>query len=253
MDGWRTLSTRHGLWLMALWCLKWAVIAPGGVAWGDEPSPAFIELEVPPFYVATEGGLVSGPLGVDGLMAPAEDEFLAALEEVREHWSGQPAEVLFIGAIQLYNRGFRHEAVRWFYTAQVRMHWFAAAVEPGQLLRPDSVASVRMDAQEAFFRGASPFINGFALRHPDGLIALLAEIRQAEAGLEAGDHAAPYEGVRFTDRDRWAEIQSGVLDGLDELAGLIRDQREAIAQDREETGAAGQFDTLESRELPRPE
>lgn len=215
-----------------------------------EPSPEVIELEVAPFYVATEDGMSSGELGVDGLFAQAEEEFLQALAGVRGQWSEQPAEVLFIGAVQLYNRGFRDEAVRWFYTAQVRMHWLRAAVEQGELLRPDSATTVRVDAQEAFFRGASPHINGFAMRDPDGLIAVLGEIGAAEATHEVGDFAAGYDGVRFVERERWDEIRAGVLEGLAELAGMIDEQRAAIAQDRQATGTAERFDELESRDLP---
>ena len=84
-----------------------------------ESNPSHIDVYVTPYY-DSKGPAVSVGRFSSGLASAKEDDFLTTIAEMKKDWDRLTFPELYVGAIRLYDLGYRKEAVYWFYSAQYR-------------------------------------------------------------------------------------------------------------------------------------
>src|SRR6266513_206809 len=87
-----------------------------------------IDVYVTPYY-NSKGPSVSVGRFSSGLASAKGDEFLATITKMKRAWDQLTFPELYVAAIQLYDLGYRKEAVYWFYTAQYRGRQFGILLD----------------------------------------------------------------------------------------------------------------------------
>lgn len=156
-----------------------------------------------------------------GLAASDQSAFVATILKMKQQWKNLSFIELYVGAIRLYDMGFRDEATYWFYSAQYAGRLFAQLVDENKLGGIGSPAFELYHAQDAFFELAGPKINGYAFGNIDTL----------------------------TSKAQWNPINAHLNSGLGALAQLQSQKRE-IAQERARNGTQARFAQLPSKQFP---
>ena len=115
-----------------------------------ETDPAHIGIEVTPFYNSKGPAIEVGPFS-KGLASKNEDEFEVTILKMKKSWDKLSFAEMYVAAIQLYDRGYRKEAVYWFYSAQYRGRLFAILVEQDKMGGIGDSGFELFHAQIAFF------------------------------------------------------------------------------------------------------
>ena len=97
-----------------------------------EPDPSTIEIYVTPYY-NSKGPVINIGKFSRGLASGEEGVFLETIGMMKEQWKNLTAEELYVGAIVLYDREYRDEAVYWFYSAQMRSRVFNGILDQSKL------------------------------------------------------------------------------------------------------------------------
>src|SRR5215831_14861209 len=79
--------------------------------------PARIEIYVTPYYNSEGPTINVGPFS-KGLGANSEREFVGTIAKMKQSWNNLSFPEMYVGAIRLYDRGFRKGSIYWFYSAQ---------------------------------------------------------------------------------------------------------------------------------------
>src|SRR6266481_9086951 len=138
--------------------------------------PSHIDVYVTPYY-NSKGPSVSVGRFSSGLVSAKEDEFLATIARMKKDWDQLTFPELYVAAIRLYDLGYRKEAVYWFYSAQYRGRQF------GVLLNKEKMGSIGdtgfelLQAQNAFFQLAGPYINGYAFGDIEALMKVVKRVQ----------------------------------------------------------------------------
>jgi hypothetical protein len=93
-----------------------------------EINPTHIDVHVTPYY-DSKGPAVSVGRFSSGLASTKENDFLATIAEMKKNWDRLTFPELYVGAIRLYDLGYRKEAVYWFYSAQYRGRQFGVLLD----------------------------------------------------------------------------------------------------------------------------
>ncbi|MFY9710392.1 MAG: hypothetical protein WBD57_11725 [Candidatus Cybelea sp.] len=87
--------------------------------------PRTIGAYVTPYYNSS-GPVINIGKFSSGLAAKVPGQFVATIVRMKQEWSTLNFVELYVGAVRLYDLGYRNEATYWFYTAQFRGRQYAA-------------------------------------------------------------------------------------------------------------------------------
>lgn len=209
--------------------------------------PGRIDAYVSPYYNSRGPVVHVAPYSL-GLASSNQQQFVATIARMQKNWRSLNFVELYVAAIRLYDLGYRNDATYWFYTAQYAGRLFALTADPKKLGGMGSPGFELIQAQNAFFQLAGPDINGWAFGNVDGVIAVIRRV-QKENQRVPNLHAI-YPGVAFIEAKEWKTKNYGLNAGLGQLAEQLKSQKNAIAQQRAQNGAASRFAHLTSKQLP---
>src|ERR1044071_3318273 len=132
-------------------------------------NPSHIDVYVTPYY-NSKGPDVSVGRFSPGLASVKESDFLATIAPMKKDWDRLTFPELYVGAIRLYDLGYRKEAVYWFYSAQYRGRQFGILLDQTRMGSIGDPGFELLHAQNAFYQLVGPYINGYAFGDIDGLV-----------------------------------------------------------------------------------
>jgi len=232
----RTL--RYAL-LGAVWLLALAAAA------SDDPGR--IDAYVTPYYDSS-GPVVNVGKYSSGLASTNPAAFVATIRRMKQDWNALTFVELYVGAIRLYDLGYRNEATYWFYSAQYKGRQFGLMLDQKKIGGMGSPAFELYHAQDAFFELAGPKINGFAYGNVDALVSILHRVQSGNRDVE--NLRGAYPGVAFVPPSEWAGINAGLNKSMGEFAASVTKQKSQIEKERAANGTAAKFSSLRSRPFP---
>lgn len=206
-----------------------------------------IALYVTPYYNSA-GPVVRVGRYSAGLASHDEGQVVATVRTMKQHWNDLRFYELYVGAIRLYDLGYRNEAVYWFYTAQYRGRLFGLLADPKRLGTIGAPGFELYHAQNAFFELSGPVINGYAFGDIDRLADVLQRVERNNLVLP--NMPALYPRVAFVPRSEWALKKASLDSGLGKLASTLSAQKARIAAQREQNGTTARYADVASKDLP---
>jgi hypothetical protein len=212
-----------------------------------EINPSHIDVYVTPYYDSNGPAVKVGRFS-SGLASANEHDFLTTIAEMKKDWDRLTFPELYVGAIRLYDLGYRKEAVYWFYSAQYRGRQFGVLLDQSKMGSIGSRGFELLHAQNAFYQLVGPYINGYAFGDIDGLIKIVERV-QSE-GRHISDLQAAYPGVTFRSKSEWPSANADLADGMNQLISTLKEKKDEIRRQRIERGMEEKFSKLTSKELP---
>jgi hypothetical protein len=207
---------------------------------------AHLAIYVSPYYDSAGPNVRVGAFSA-GLASNDEGVFVATIRKMKQQWNRLGFVPLYVGAIRLYDLGYRNESVYWFYTAQYRGRLFATLADPTRMGTMGDPAFELAAAQASFFELAGPGINGYAFGHPNELAGIVERVRRENRTVP--NLRAIYPGVAFKSPSRWAGENAELNAGMDKLVAMLQHQGGALRRQREQNGLEARFGALTSKEL----
>ncbi len=211
-----------------------------------EINPSHIDADVMPYY-DSKGPVISVGGFSSGLAAAKEDDFLTTIAQMKRAWDRLTFPELYVGAIRLYDLGYRKEAVYWFYSAQYRGRQFGVLLDQTKMGSIGSPGFELLHVQNAFYQVVGTYINGYAL-YTDGLVKVVETVQKE--GRNIPDLQAAYPGVTFKNRNEWPSANAELADGMNQLISMLKEKKDDIKRQRVERGVEKKFSKLTSKELP---
>ena len=206
--------------------------------------PARISAYVSPYYDSNGPSIRVGAFS-SGLASSNPNDVLATTRQMRRQWQRLSFSQLYVGAIRLYDLGYRNEAVYWFYTAQYRARQVSGLLDPTKIGSVGDSGFELQAAGAAFMQTVGTWINAYAFGHPDRLIQVVRRVQKE--GRRIGDLQAIYPNVAFVDRRRWPAANAQLADGMDSLVAYLEGHKDQIARQRAANGTAARFSHLTSK------
>jgi hypothetical protein len=210
-------------------------------------NPARIEVYVTPYY-NSEGPMIEVGPHSKGLGASTEAEFVGTISKMKGSWNSLRFPEVYVGAIQLYDRGFRNEAVYWFYSAQYRGRLLATLVDAEKMGTIGNAGFELAQAENAFQQLAGMYVNGYAFGHLDDLVLILERVQNE--GKAIPDLNRVYPDLSFKRKSEWEALNKELNEGMGGLLETIQQEKASIKQQRVEGGLEALFSELTSKELP---
>jgi hypothetical protein len=232
-----------------LFVLLAIIFASFGLTAAQQPeiNPSHIDVYVTPYY-NSKGPEVSVGRFSSGLASKNEAGFLATIAEMKRNWDRLTFPELYVGAIRLYDLGYRKEAVYWFYSAQYRGRQFGVLLDQSKMGSIGSPGFELFHAQNAFYQLVGPYINGYAFGDMDGLAKIVDRVQKE--GRRIPDLQAAYPGVAFKNKSEWQSANTDLADGMNQLISMLKEKKDEIKRQRVERGMEEKFSKLTSKELP---
>jgi hypothetical protein len=205
-----------------------------------------IEIYVTPFYNSAGPTINVGQYS-DGLSAKSDAKFVATISRMKQNWAKLSFIELYVGAIRLYDMGYRNEATYWFYSAQYRGRVFAKLLDEGKKGNIGDIGFELSQAQNAFQQLAGPYINGYAFGDIEGLARIIDTVRKEGEALP--DLSEIYPGVILKNKSEWEAGNKEVNEGLNKLRASVMEQKESIKQQRIKLGTEARFSKLKSKDF----
>jgi hypothetical protein len=212
-----------------------------------EINPSHIDVYVTPYY-DSKGPAVKVGRFSSGLASAKEDAFLTTIAEMKKDWDRLTFPEVYVGAIRLYDLGYRKEAVYWFYSAQYRGRQFGVLLDQSKVGSMGSPGFELLHAQNAFYQLVGAYINGYAFGDIDGLVKIVERVQ--EEGRRIPDLQAAYPGVTFRNKSEWPSANADLADGMNQLISMLKEKKDEIKRQRIERGMEEKFSKLPSEELP---
>lgn len=209
--------------------------------------PARIDAYVTPYYNSS-GPVVRVGKYSAGLASRNDAAFIATIQQMKKEWNRLSFIELYVGAIRLYDLGYRWEATYWFYSAQYSGRQFALLVDQKKIGSIGDPGFELYHAQDAFFQLVGPDINGYAFGNIDALVKIIARVQAENRNVR--DMQAIYPHVAFTGKGGWQHINAGLNSGLGGLATSLESQKEQIGRERAQNGTAQRFSHLTNKNFP---
>lgn len=209
--------------------------------------PGQIAMYVTPWYNSS-GPVIKVGQYSPGLASRNPAAFVATIRRMKTQWHDLNFLELYAAAIQLYDRGFRNEAIYWFYSAQYRGRLFAMLIDRDKLGTTGDRPFELYHGQEAFFSLAGPNINGYAFGRIDLLLTIVRRVEKENRTVP--NMRRIYPGVEFLNESRWPSINADLNAGLAKLETHLNEQRTQIEQERSANGTQARFGHLTSRPFP---
>jgi hypothetical protein len=213
---------------------------------GAQPAmdPARINAYVTPYYDSNGPSIQVGAFS-SGLASSNPKQVFATTRQMKRQWQRLSFPQLYVGAIRLYDVGYRNEAVYWFYTAQYRARQVSVLLDPAKIGNVGDPGFELQAAGGAFMQTAGTWINGYAFGNPNRLIATVRRVQRE--GRQIGDLHAIYPNVAFIDRRRWPAANARLANGMDSLVAYLEAHKDEIARQRAANGTAAKFSHLTSK------
>jgi hypothetical protein len=212
-----------------------------------EINPSHIDVYVTPYY-NSKGPEISVGRFSSGLASAKEDEFLTTIAEMKKDWDRLTFPEVYVGAIRLYDLGYRRESVYWFYSAQYRGRQFGVLLDQAKMGSIGSPGFELLHAQNAFYQLVGPYINGYAFEDTDGLVKIVERVQKE--GRQIPDLQATYPGVTFRNKSEWSSANTDLANGMNPLLSMLKEKKDEIRRQRIERGMEKKFSKLTSKELP---
>lgn len=212
-----------------------------------EINPSHIDAYVTPYY-NSKGPEVNVGRFSSGLASAKEDEFLTTIGEMKKDWDRLTFPELYVGAIRLYDLGYRKESVYWFYSAQYRGRQFGVLLDQTKMGSIGSPGFELLQAQNAFYQLVGTYINGYAFGDMDGLVKVVERVQKE--GRRIPDLQAAYPGVTFKSQSEWMSANTDLANGMNQLISTLKEKKDEIRRQRIERGMEEKFSKLTSKELP---
>jgi hypothetical protein len=210
-------------------------------------NPSHIDVYVTPYY-NSKGPEVSVGRFSSGLASKNEADLLATIAEMKKDWDRLTFPELYVGAIRLYDLGYRKEAVYWFYSAQYRGRQFGVLLDQAKMGSIGSAGFELLHAQNAFYQLVGPYINGYAFGDMDALAKIVESVQKE--GRRIPDLQAAYPGVTFKNKSEWQSANTDLNDGMNQLISMLKEKKDDIKRQRTERGLEEKFSKLTSKDLP---
>jgi hypothetical protein len=228
--------------LLAIIVASFALIAAQ-----PEINPSHIDVYVTPYY-NSKGPEVSVGRFSSGLASAKEDAFLTTIAAMKKDWDRLTFPELYVGAIRLYDLGYRREAVYWFYSAQYRGRQFGVLLDQTKMGSIGDLGFELLHAQNAFYQLVGPYINGYAFGDTDELVKIVERVQKE--GRRIPDLQAAYPRVTFRNKSEWQSANTELADGMSQLISTLKEKKGEIKRQRTERGMEEKFSKLTSKELP---
>jgi hypothetical protein len=212
-----------------------------------EINPSHIDVYVTPYYDSKGPAVTVGRFS-SGLASAKEDDFLNTIVEMKKDWDRLTFPELYVGAIRLYDLGYRKEAVYWFYSAQYRGRQFGVLLDQTKMGSIGSPGFELLHAQNAFYQLVGPYINGYAFGDTDGLVKVVERVQKE--GRRTPDLQATYPGVTFRSKSEWPSVNADLANGMNQLISTLKDKKDEIRRQRIDRGMEEKFSKLTSKDLP---
>jgi hypothetical protein len=212
---------------------------------GDDPGR--IDVTITPYYDSSGPTIRIGQYS-GGLASKDEATFVSTVLQMKRQWSTLNFVELYVGAIRLYDLGYRREATYWFYSAQYRGRQFALLVDQKKMGGIGDRAFELYHAQDAFFQLVGPNINGYAFGDVD-FVSKIARRVQTE-NKTVPKLQTIYPGVAFISPGLWQQQNAEVNAGLGTLALSVTRQKAEIQRQRAKNGTQARFSQLTTRQFP---
>jgi len=209
--------------------------------------PSHIDVYVTPYY-NSKGPEVSVGRFSSGLASAKEADFLATIAEMKKDWDRLTFPELYVGAIRLYDMGYRKEAVYWFYSAQYRGRQFGVLLDQTKMGSIGDPGFELFHAQNAFYQLVGPYINGYAFGDMDGLAKIVEKVQKE--GRRIPNLQASYPGVIFKNKSEWESANTELANGMNQLISMLKDKKGDIKRQRIERGIEEKFSKVTSKDLP---
>ena len=213
----------------------------------SEINPSHIDAYVTPYY-DSKGPVVRVGRFSSGLAAAKEDDFLTTIAQMKKDWDRLTFTELYVGAIRLYDLGYRKEAVYWFYSAQYRGRQFGVLLDQTKMGSIGSPGFELLHAQSAFYQLVGTYINGYAFEDTDGLVKIVEKVQNE--GQRIPDLQTAYPGVTFRNKGEWRSANAGLAGGMNQLISMLKEKKDDIKRQRVERGVEEKFSKLTNKELP---
>ena len=210
-------------------------------------NPGRIDAYVTPYYDSS-GPVVNVRDYSAGLAAKNQAQFVTTIRAMKTKWNRLDFAQLYVGAIRLYDLGYRREATYWFYTAQYKGRQFATLVDQHKLGKMGDPGFELYRAQYAFFEVVGPQINGYAFGDFDSLLAIVRRVQNENRNVP--NMRAIYPGAAFIAEKDWQPKNAELDNGLGKLATYLEGQKTAITQQRTQNGTQARFAGLTSKQFP---
>jgi hypothetical protein len=245
----RTAPLQRSSWV-ALAARVAAVVAMAGWPVGSPAlagDPGRIDAYVTPFYNSNGPAISVGRFSA-GLGSKSPQAFVATILRMKKEWSALSFPELYVGAIRLYDRGYRREGIYWFYSAQYKGRQFALLADQKKLGGVGDPGFELYHAQNAFFEVVGPDINGYAFGDVESLIGIIRKVQSQNKIVPDLRHI--YAGVAFVPASQWQRGNAQLNSGLGQLADQLANQKSQIAQQRAQNGTQARFGSLASKQFP---
>jgi hypothetical protein len=209
--------------------------------------PGRIDVYVTPYYDSS-GPIVRVGRYSDGLASPDEKRFVDTILQMKKRWSELTFMEAYVGAVRLYDWGYRDEATYWFYSAQYRGRQYALLVDQKRLGSIGDRGFELYHAQNAFFQLVGPDVNGYAFGNVDSLVSIVRKVQKENASVP--DLQSIYPGVTFVARAQWQSKNATLNAGLGSLASSLPSRKADISRERHENGTEARFSGLRSKPFP---
>ena len=208
--------------------------------------PTTVGVYITPYY-NSQGPTISVGRFSTGLASENANEFLATISKMKQEWEQLSFPELYVAAIRLYDLGYRHEAVYWFYTAQYRGRQFGMFLDQAKQGSIGDAGFELFHAQDAFYELVGPYINGYAFGDTDALIKIIERVQKE--GRHIPDLQATYRGVAFRPKNEWEALNTKLAVGMGQLVAMVKEKKEDLKRQRVELGIEAKFAKLTSKEL----
>src|SRR5213080_2420911 len=209
--------------------------------------PSHIDVYVTPYYNSKSPEVSVGRFS-SGLATAKEADFLTTIAEMKKDWDRLTFPELYVGAIRLYDLGYRKEAVYWFYSAQYRGRQFGVLLDQTKMGTIGSPGFELLHAQNAFYQLVGPYLNGYAFGDTDRLVKIVERVQKE--GRRIPDLEAGYPGVTFKSKSEWESANTNLANGMNQLISMLKEKKDEINRQRAERGMDEKFSKLPSKELP---
>jgi len=194
-----------------------------------EINPSHIDAYVMPYY-DSKGPVISVGGFSSGLATAKEDDFLTTIAQMKRAWDRLTFPELYVGAIRLYDLGYRKEAVYWFYSAQYRGRQFGVLLDQAKMGSIGSPGFELLHAQNAFYQLVGPYINGYAFGDMDNLAKIVKRVQKE--GRRIPNLRAAYPGVTFKNKSEWQSANTDLNDGMNQLLSMLKEKKDDIKRQR---------------------
>jgi hypothetical protein len=192
---------------------------------GSAADMSHIDAYVTPYYNSAGPVVHVGPYSA-GLASSDAKRFVATIQQMKKQWMTLSFPELYVGAIRLYDAGYRNEATYWFYSAQYAGRQFQALADQQKLGSIGDPGFELLHAQDAFFQLAEPYINSFAFSDDTVTKAILRKVRSDRRSVP--DVRRIYPGVSFVAQSKWQALNAQINSGLGQLEAQLPNRPSAL-------------------------